>query len=79
MASTFGAQISLNNFTGYTTAVSDPSYTLPSELSVGSQGNYWGLMCPPAGLGFNPATVVPANPQVIDSHPFGSSALTHPC
>jgi hypothetical protein len=86
-ASTFGAQISLNNFTGYTTAVRavrtsmplDPSYTLPSELSVGKQGNYWGLMCPPAGPGFDPAKVDPANPQVIDSHPFGDSALMHPC
>src|SRR5215510_1747301 len=35
-ASAFGAQIRLNNFTGYTTAVcTSGDYTLPSELSVG--------------------------------------------
>ena len=92
-ASTF-AQISLNTFTGYTNAAhaiwdsTSPvpftvPYTLPSELSVGGQGNYWGLPCSPSGpSGFDPAKVDPANPPppppVIDSHPFGNPAFTPP-
>jgi len=87
-ASRFGAQISLNTFTGYTTAVrtSDSTsttanpYDLRSELSVGGQGNYWGLMCP---QGFNPNQVVDTNglvnPNVVDSHPFGDSVFRDRC
>jgi nitrous oxidase accessory protein NosD len=87
-ASRFGAQISLNSFTGYTTAVRTSNstsntvnpYDLPSELSVGQLGNYWGLMCP---QGFDPTKVVDTNgqlnPNVVDSYPFGNSELTDRC
>jgi hypothetical protein len=87
-ASTFGAQISRNTFTDYTYAVhaigdsTSPTvlYTLlASELSVGGQGNYWGLPCSPSGpSGFDPANVNPASAPVIDSHPFGNPAFTPP-
>jgi hypothetical protein len=50
--SQFGAQISLNDFTGYTDEAFVPTgYNLDSELSVGLQGNYWGQACTPTGGG----------------------------
>jgi hypothetical protein len=52
-ATEFKAHISLNDFTGYSTAVllvkgtSAPIfYELLSELSNNPEGNYWGLVCP---------------------------------
>jgi hypothetical protein len=56
----FGAQISLNDFTGYyDEAFVFSGYNIPSELSVGLQGNYWGLPCSPTGGGgFNPSKVL---------------------
>jgi hypothetical protein len=56
----FGAQISLNDFTGYTDeAFVYSGYNLDSELSVGLQGNYWELPCDPAGGGgFDPNKVL---------------------
>jgi hypothetical protein len=56
----FGAQISLNDFTGYTDqAFVFSGYHFESELSVGLQGNYWGLPCSPTGGGgFDPSKVL---------------------
>jgi hypothetical protein len=56
----FAAQISLNDFTGYTDEAFLPTgYNLDGELSVGLQGNYWGLPCSPAGGGgFDPSKVL---------------------
>lgn len=66
-ASEFGAKISLNDFTGYKTAVlatrtvpkpaeppPAPLYNLPSELSVDGRGNFWGIPFCPA---FDPTKV----------------------
>jgi hypothetical protein len=72
----FGAQISLNDFVGYTTAVrTSNDYLFPSELSLQGRGNYWGLSC--AAGGFDRSKVRfqngAINPNVIDSHPYGES------
>ncbi len=71
----FGSNISLNDFTGYTNAVQtdNDNYPLSAELSVADQGNYWGLTC--AQGGFDPSKVRQlngaVNPYVKDSHPYG--------
>jgi hypothetical protein len=80
-ASFFGAKISLNDFTGYTTAVGTSNdYDLPSELSVDGKGNYWGLTC--AEGGFDPTKVLRVNgtqnPNVVDSHPYGEPVANTP-
>jgi hypothetical protein len=55
----FGAQISLNDFTGYTDEAFVFKSSLSGELSVGLQGNYWGLPCDPTGGGgFDPSKVL---------------------
>jgi hypothetical protein len=56
----FGAQISLNDFTGYSDeAFVFSGFNLDGELSVGGQGNYWGLPCSPmGGGGFDPNKVL---------------------
>jgi hypothetical protein len=53
LATEFKAHITVNDFTGYSTAVllmkgNTPPifYRLLTELSDNSRGNYWGLMCP---------------------------------
>ena len=66
----FDAEIRLNDFTGYTTAVrTSNDYNLPSELS----GNFWGLTCGEGG--FDPNMVRrdngTVNPNVVESHPYG--------
>lgn len=83
----FGANISLNDFTNYTIALQTSNdYNLTSELSVDGKGNYWGLSCP----GFDPALVRfqngNVNPFIADSHPYGvpvsgtpESSLPPPC
>jgi hypothetical protein len=83
---TFGANVSQNDFTGYTTAVLtrfNPSpdvtgvYDMASELSKMSKGNYWGTPC---GTGLEPSKVKRVdgtpNPLVKDSHPYGSSVAS---
>jgi hypothetical protein len=70
----FGAEVSLNDFTGYTIAVGTSNdYILPSDLSVDGRGNYWGLTC--AEGGFDPSKVLrvngTVNPNVVDSYPYG--------
>lgn len=86
LATEFKAKISLNDFTGYSTAVllvkgntAPLFYNLfPTELSVNGSGNYWGIPCP---LGFKPGSVLHSDgstqdqgppPLVNDSHPFGA-------
>jgi hypothetical protein len=70
-ASSFGARISLNDFTSYSIAVSSD---IPSTLSVDGRGNYWGLPCP---QGFDPAKVqkvgLGVGDLVTDDHPYGTS------
>jgi Right handed beta helix region len=77
-ATSFGAEFSLNDITGYDTAVrTSADYDLPSELSVNGIGNYWGLNCTKPLQGFDPSKVQgPApgnlvNPAVKDSHAYG--------
>ncbi len=83
-AQTFGARVSLNDFTGYTTSVRSD---IAATLSVNGQGNFWGIPCP---LGFDPATVqmvnAPTGAVVTDAHPFriaiarvSASSLPQPC
>ena len=83
-ASSFGARISLNDFTSYSIAVSSD---IPSMLSVDGRGNYWGLPCP---QGFDPAKVqkigLGVSDVVTDDHPYGTSvakileaSLPNPC
>lgn len=71
----FGMNFSLNDITGYTTAVmTDNDYNFDSELSVDGKGNYWGLNCTQSD-GFDPTKVINQNGQiennVVDSHPYG--------
>lgn len=61
-ATTFGAKISLNDFTGWnitgvpTRAVQiSNGYNLPTELSTSEGGNFWGMPCPP---GFDSSIVL---------------------
>jgi hypothetical protein len=81
----FGARVSLNDFTGYTTSVRTD---IAATLSAGGQGNFWGLPCP---QGFDPSKVQKVSPLtavdvVTDDHPFGisvaklaGSSLPQPC
>jgi hypothetical protein len=70
-ASFFGVKINFNDFTGYTTAIrTSNDYDLPSELSVDGKGNYWDLDNCTLG-GFDETKVVPLNPSVVDSNPYG--------
>jgi parallel beta-helix repeat protein len=66
--------VSLNDFTGYRTAVQMPAgWTFsPTLFSSGGLGNYWGLACTSSG-GFDPSKVsgAPAGFVVKDDHPFG--------
>jgi parallel beta-helix repeat protein len=66
--------VSLNDFTGYRTAVQIPAgWTVtPTLFSSGGRGNYWGLTCTMSG-GFDPSKVsgAPASFVVKDDHPFG--------
>jgi parallel beta-helix repeat protein len=75
-ASSFGARISLNDFTSYSIAVSSD---IPSTLSVDGRGNYWGLPCP---QGFDPAKVqkigLGVGDLVTDDHPYGTSVAKGP-
>jgi hypothetical protein len=76
----FGLEVSLNDITGYVTAVATSNdYTLPSELSVEGRGNYWGLACPP---GFDPAFIKKDNGSlqaaVVDSHPYAEAVAELP-
>jgi hypothetical protein len=81
-ASFFDAEISLNDFTGYTTAVSTSNdYNLSDTvLTVDGRGNYWGLTC--AEGGFDPTKVLRVNgtqnPNVVDSHPYGEPVADTP-
>jgi hypothetical protein len=77
----FGAKISLNDFTGYTTAVqTSDDYDIMSELSVVGEGNYWGLTCTEGG--FDPTKVLrlngTVNPFLVDSHPYGEPVAETP-
>ena len=83
-ASSFGARISLNDFTSYSIAVSSD---IPSTLSVDGRGNYWGLPCP---QGFDRAKVqkigLGVGDVVTDDHPYGTpvakvadGSLPRPC
>jgi hypothetical protein len=67
-ATSFGARVFLNDFTGSTTravGVLGP-YSLPTELSSEGAGNYWGYMVPPC---FRPSDT--PNPGLIwDSNAF---------
>lgn len=84
-ASSFGARVSLNDFTGYTTSVRSD---IAATLSVNGRGNFWGLPCP---LGFDSAKVqrtggLPAGAVLTDDHPYGVSvaktsngSLPQPC
>jgi hypothetical protein len=79
-ASVFGAQIWLNDVTGYTTAVlTDNNYNLVSKLSVSTQGNYWGTS---SQVGLRPSAVLTEggmqNQKVRDNHAFGAS-VARPC
>jgi hypothetical protein len=76
-ASDFGARVSLNDFTGYTTSVRSD---IAATLSASGQGNFWGLPCPP---GFDPAKVaraggLPAGAVLTDEHPYGVSVAGTP-
>jgi hypothetical protein len=67
--------ISLNDFTGYLTAVRTANdYNLPTDLG----GNYWGLPCP----GFDPGLVRhvngSVNPFVTDTHAYGVPVASAP-
>jgi hypothetical protein len=78
-ASSFGSNISLNDFINYTTAVqTDNGYNFSSNLSVNGMGNYWGLPCP----GFNASKVRfvngTVNTYVIDNHPYNVSVANTP-
>jgi hypothetical protein len=67
-ATSFGARVFLNDFTGSTTRAIGilGSYALPTELSWHGVGNYWGHATPPCFR----STDSP-NPALIhDSHPF---------
>jgi hypothetical protein len=73
-ASSFGAEFSLNDLTGYVTAVrTSADYDLATELSVNGRGNYWGLICTEPLQGFDPSKVQGPPPGVIvkDSHAYG--------
>jgi len=76
-ASFFDAEIRLNDFTGYTTAVgTNKDYKLPSELS----GNFWGLTCGEGG--FDPKLVRRdnggVNRYVVERHPYGEPVANTP-
>jgi hypothetical protein len=76
-ASFFNAEIRLNDFTGYTTAVlTSKDYNLPSELS----GNFWGLTCEEGG--FDPKLVKKdnggRNNNVVEMHPYGEPIANTP-
>jgi len=67
--------ISLNDFTGYLTAVRTTNdYNLPTDLG----GNYWGLLCP----GFDPSPVRYesglVNPFVTDSRAYNVPVAATP-
>jgi parallel beta-helix repeat protein len=66
--------VSLNDFTGYRTAVQIPAgWTVtPTLFSSGGLGNHWGLPCTSSD-GFDPTKVLgaPAGVVVEDDHPFG--------
>jgi hypothetical protein len=77
-AAFFGTEFTLNDITGYDTAVrTSADYDLATELSVDGRGNYWGLTCADPLQGFDPSKVrgpAPANSvngAVKDSHPYG--------
>jgi hypothetical protein len=73
MTTSFGAKIFLNDVTGSLTrgVSSIGTYTLPSELSFGGAGNYWGHSEAP---GFRVSDT--NNPSIHDSHPFCQSVAT---
>jgi hypothetical protein len=79
----FGAKISLNDFTGYTTAIrTSNDYDLSDTiLTVDGMGNFWGLDGCTLG-GFDPNSVKrdngTINPNVIDSHPYGEPVAEIP-
>jgi hypothetical protein len=64
-----GAQISLNDFTGYNYEIFVyVGYHVPIEFSVGLQGNYWGLPCSPGGGGgFDSNNVLALDTGLISS------------
>jgi hypothetical protein len=68
-AAFFGAKVSLNDFTGFTTAVrTSNDYDLPSDLSVDGKGNYWGIPTCPAFASCAVRFVSGApNPLVVDN------------
>ncbi len=76
----FGAQISHNNFTDYSTAIrtwrtqAGGYFVTPGEISVAGVGNYWDLTCEEGVNGFDPHTVLQSdgteNPDIVDSHPL---------
>jgi hypothetical protein len=91
--STFGSQLTLNDFTGYKNAVltsmklkpPDSCYDLISELSVAGRGNFWGTV---GCFGLNPALVIKTDgsrePNVTDRHPFSkpvakTQLIPNPC
>jgi parallel beta-helix repeat protein len=71
--------VSLNDFTRYTTAVQMPvpsptaPWTFnPTYFSSGGLGNYWGLPCDVStGFDTTKVTNVPKNFVIKDNHPFG--------
>jgi hypothetical protein len=89
-ASKFRAKISLNDFTGYTTAtqaVLTKEFTnvlyniVPTELSAPIEnlgifrGNYWGTSC---SQGLAPGAIKPPNLTITDKHPFGQRVAGFP-
>ncbi len=80
-ASAFLAEVRLNDFTGYDTAIlTSVGYNLPSDLS----GNYWGLSCEAGG--FDPNLVLDLNGTpvndldvlVLDSQPYEEAVAKTP-
>jgi hypothetical protein len=76
-ASSFGAQVFLNDITGSTVRAVDvlSSYTFPTELSVNGMGNYWGHTCLEGGFLSSDS---PNITLIHDSHPFGQSVANTP-
>jgi hypothetical protein len=65
VSTSFGAQVSLNDFAGNTNTVGGSAgYSLSSELSVGGEGNYWG----PSGFSLPAGSNIAG--LVQDSHPY---------
>jgi hypothetical protein len=72
----FGAQFTLNDIFGNTLNIgrSATNYTVPSELSVNGEGNYWGHTCAEGGFLASASDTL----LITDSHPYGGPVASTP-